>query len=87
MGVHTSISRTVVVTYCDAQYIDHNNSIHRDTIKLYGNYDIDSAHGAVRRKMHAKGCIIHSVSHVSFYGKMSLEQFAKHCEKTDIKEW
>lgn len=87
MGVRATFARTVVITYCDTEWIDQNNGIHRDNIKLYGNHTLDSAQNAARKKLNAKGCIVHKVKHKSFYGKMSIEEFAKHCEKSDEKEW
>ena len=87
MGVHTSISRTIVMTYCDVTWIAQDNSKHTDTIKLYGNYTLTSAQGAVKKKLNAKGVLVDEVRHESFYGTMAMEKFAKYCEKANKKEW
>ena len=87
MGVRATFARTVVITYCEVQYIDQNNNVHKDTVKLFGNHTLETAQNAARKKLNAKGCIVESVRHKSFYGKMSIEQFAKYCEKSDEKEW
>lgn len=83
----TSFARTVIITYCETTYFDQQNTMHKDTVKLYGDYDIDSAQNAVKKKLNAKGALVTSVSHKSFYGSMPIETFAKYCDKRDYKEW
>ena len=82
-----SIGRTIIETHCEVEYVDENNDTHSDHVVLYGNYDIYNAANAARRKTGFKRLIVTSVSHVSYYAKMSFEQFAKLSSKTDIKEY
>ena len=83
----TSFSRTVVKTICDVRYVDTNNDIQKTTVILWGNYDIDHAYTPCQRKLGAKGIIIDSIKHESYYGTQTLQEFDKHCTKTDYKEW
>ena len=83
----TSFSRTVVKTHCDAQYVDEQNNIKKKHVDLFGNYDESSAYGAVKKALNAKGVIIEKISHSSYYGTMTLENFDKYCNKTNYKEW
>ena len=83
----TSIGRTVIETICEVQFVDENNDVREDTITVYGDYDINSAQNAVRKKLNNNRLIVERVTHRSFYGKMTLEKFAQECEKSNRKEW
>lgn len=83
----TSFARTFVITYCDAEWFDSENVLHKGEVKIYGDYDLSSAQGAVKRKLNARGAIVKNVRHESFYGSMSIETFAKYCTKSNRKEW
>lgn len=83
----TTFARTVVQTICEVRYIDQNNNEQNDTITLYGDYDLGTAQRAAIKKLNAKGGIVTSVKHKSFYGSMNIEKFAEYCEKTNFKEW
>lgn len=83
----TSFARTVVITHCDVRYVDENNNVNKTEIDLFGDYDIVTAQGAAKRALNAKGAIVENISHTSYYGRMSLQEFDKHCEKTNVKEW
>ncbi len=83
----TTFARTVVETICEVKYVDENNDVKSDTITIYGNYDIDGAQNAARKKLNNNRLIVESVKHKSFYGSMSLEKFAENCEKSNHKEW
>lgn len=82
-----SISRTVVKTYCEVKFVDDNNDIQETEIMLWGDYSIDGAQNAARKVLENNRLIVESVRHESFYGKMSMEQFAELCEKSKEKEW
>ena len=83
----TSISRTVVKTICEVKIVDKNNDIHEDTIVVFGDYDIDGAQRAVRKKLKNERVLVESIKHESFYGTMTLEDFANNCTKKNRKEW
>ena len=83
----TSFSRTVVKTHCDVRFVDQNNDIQLQHVVLYGNYDENSAYGACKRELNAKGVIIDEIKHESYYGTMTLKDFDKNCEKSNWKEW
>lgn len=83
----TTFGRTVVQTFCEVKYIDQNNEQKDTTVMLYGDYDIQTAQRPALKKLNAKGGVVLSVSHTSFYGYMSFEEFAKVCNKKDHKEW
>lgn len=83
----TSISRTVVKTICEVKIVDKNNDIHEDTIVVFGDYDIDGAQRAVRKKLKNERVLVESISHESFYGTMTLEDFANNCTKKNRKAW
>lgn len=84
----TTFSRTVVITVCTTTYFDHDNVMHKDVqVELFGDYDLNGAQNAVKKKLKVKGAIVSEVSHKSFYGTLSLEEFCKHCSKKNFKEW
>lgn len=83
----TTFSRTVVQTHCEVTYIDQNNEEQHGTVTLYGDYDIGTAQKAAIKKLGAKGGVVHSISHTSFYGSMGIEDFVKYCDKKNFKEW
>lgn len=83
----TSISRTVVKTICEVKIVDKNNDIHEDTIVVFGDYDIDGAQRAVRKKLKNERVLVESIRHESFYGTMTLEDFANNCTQKNRKEW
>lgn len=83
----TSISRTVVKTICDAKVIAENNDIIAQEIVLYGDYDENTAQRAARKMLRNERILVESVKHESFYGTMSLEDFANNCTKKNRKEW
>lgn len=83
----TSISRTIVETYCEVRYIDQNNAEQRAEVKLFGDYDITKAQRPAIKALNAKGGVVLKVRHKSYYASMSLEEFAKHSVKTNYKEW
>ena len=83
-----SFGRTVVKTICEVKYVDENNDVKKDTVTVYGNYDLDSAQNAVRRALDNNRAIVYAVRHESFYGIISMETFAKNCDTiTNRKEW
>ena len=83
----TTFARTVVQTICEVKYIDQNNKTKEETVTLYGDYDLGTAQRAAIKKLNAKGGIVLSVKHKSFYGSMNIETFANNCEKSNFKEW
>lgn len=83
----TSFSRTVIRTICEVAYADENNDLHDTEVKLWGDYGVDDAERAVRKQTGLSRVLVKNVRHESFYGTMSLEQFAEHCEKKNFKEW
>ena len=83
----TSFARTVILTFCEAEYVTQTNDVKKGLIKLFGDYDLEHAQNAVKRQLNAKGVIVKKVSHVSYYGTMSMEEFAQNCVKTKFKEW
>ena len=83
----TSISRTVIQTHCEVTYIDQNNEKQNGTVSLFGDYDIETAQRPAIHALNAKGGVVSAISHTSFYGTMSLEDFAKHATKKNFKEW
>lgn len=82
-----TFGRTIVLTYCEVNYVDQDDNVKKDTIKLFGDYDMQTAQNAVKKKLNAKGAMVLSVSHKSFYGSMDIEKFAKFCDKKNHKEW
>ena len=83
-----TFSRTVVKTICEVDFVDKNNETPtNETVELYGDYNISAAHRAVLEKLDALGVIITSIRHESFFGSMSIELFARYCEKKNYKEW
>ena len=83
----TTFSRTIVQTICEVKYIDQNNEQQDSTVILYGDYDIKTAQRAAIKKLNAKGGVVLSVKHISFYGSMTIETFAQNCDKRYFKEW
>ena len=83
----TTFGRTIVVTHCDVRYVDENNTIERTEIDLLGDYDMQTAQNAAKKKLNAKGAIVESISHSSYYGFMDIETFAEHCNKKNFKDW
>lgn len=84
----TTFARTVVTTHCEVDYIDQNNNRkHEDDLKLLGNYDLETAQKPAIKKLNAKGGVVLKVWHSSYYGKMSIEDFDKYCQKTNETEW
>lgn len=83
----TTFARTVVQTHCEVNYIDQNNERKSDTVILFGDYDLGTAQKPAIKKLNAKGGVVLAVHHTSFYGSMSIEDFAKHCNKKNFKEW
>ena len=82
-----TFGRTVTTTICDVDYIDQNNDKQHAIVELFGDYDMISATTPCKKALNAKGCIVTDVKHKSFYGKMSIEQFAELCEKSNEQEW
>lgn len=83
----TTFARTVVQTICEVKYIDENNAQQDTTVTLFGDYDMETAQKAALKKLNAKGGVVLSVKHKSFYGSMNIEEFAKNCDKKNFKEW
>lgn len=83
----TSISRTVIKTICEVKIVDENNDILQREIVVFGDYDIDGAQRAVRKKLKNERILVEAVKHESFYGTMPLEDFANNCTKKNRKEW
>lgn len=83
----TSFARTVVKTICEVKYVDENNDVQNATIELYGDYNIDGAQNAARKKLENNRLVVAKVTHKSYYGKMSMQDFEKYCEKANFKEW
>lgn len=83
----TTFARTVVQTHCEVNYIDQNNEQQSATVVLFGDYDLGSAQKPAIKKLNAKGGVVLAVHHTSFYGSMGIEEFAKHCNKKNFKEW
>ena len=83
----TTFARTVVQTICEVEYIDQNNEQQHAQVLLYGDYDIGTAQKPAIKKLNAKGGVVLSVTHRSFYGSMSIEKFAENCVKKNFKEW
>ena len=83
----TSFSRTVVKTHCDVRFVDQNNDIQTKHVVLFGNYNDSTAYNAVKKVLNAKGVIIDKITHESYYGTMTLENFDKYSNKTNHKEW
>lgn len=83
----TTFARTVVQTICEVKYIDENNAQQDTTVTLLGDYDMETAQRPALKKLKAKGGVVLSVKHTSFYGSMSIEDFVKHCNKKNFKEW
>ena len=83
----TTFGRTVVKTICEVKYYDENNDKQTKTIELYGNYDYDTVLKPLYSVLETKRLIVENIRHKSFYGKMTFEDFAKVCEKSDEKEW
>ena len=83
----TTFARTVVQSICEVTYIDQNNDKKKATVILYGDYDIGTAQRPAIKKLNAKGGVVEGIKHRSFYGSMNIEDFAKHCDKKNFKEW
>lgn len=83
----TTFARTVVQTICEVNYIDQNNAQQNTEVVLYGDYNIDTAQKPAVKKLNAKGGVVLSVRHRSFYGSMNIEKFAQNCDKKNFKEW
>lgn len=83
----TTFARTVVQTICEVTYIDQNNEKKSTEVTLFGDYDMGTAQGPAIRKLNAKGGVVTTVKHKSFYGKMDIVKFAENCEKSNFKEW
>lgn len=82
-----SIGRTIVTTICEVKYFDENNDLQNATVELLGDYNIETAQRAAIKKLKARGGIVKSIKHKSFYGVMSIEEFAQRCKKSRTKEW
>lgn len=82
-----TFARTIVKTKCETVWFDQNNIKHTDTVVLFGDYDLQTAQSAVKKKLNAKGALVTEVSHMSYYGSVSVEKFDKICDKKDFKEW
>ena len=83
----TTFARTVITTICEVKYVDENNDVKTATIELLGEYDLDRAQNAAKKKMGNKRLLVEKVSYKSFYGTMSIEKFVENCEKSKFKEW
>lgn len=83
----TTFARTVVKTHCKVHYIDQNNDEQNTTVTLFGDYDINTAQRPAIKQLNAKGGVVLEVSHSSYYGSMSIQEFDKNCSKRDFKEW
>ena len=83
----TTFARTVVQTICEVKYIDQDNEPQTAEVTLFGDYDIEGAQRPAVRALKAKGGVVLEVRHKSFYGTMSIEEFAKNCKKKNEKEW
>ena len=67
--------------------MDENNNINAQTVVVFGDYDIDKAQRAVRKQLRNERVLVESIRHESFYGTMTLEDFANNCTKKNRKEW
>ena len=83
----TTFARTVVKTHCKVHYIDQNNDEQTTTVTLLGDYDLTTAQKAAIKQLNAKGGVVLSITHSSYYGSMSIQDFDKYCFKKDFKEW
>ena len=83
----TTFARTVVQTICEVDYIDQNNDRKQTEVILYGDYDMETAQKPAVKKLNAKGGVVTRIKHRSFYGSMSIEDFAQNCSKKNFKEW
>lgn len=83
----TTFARTVVKTHCEVHYIDQNNDEKNATVTLFGDYDLNTAQRPAIKQLNAKGGVVLSVSHSSYYGSMSIQDFDKYSTKKDFKEW
>ena len=83
----TSFGRTVIKTICEVTYYNAENEKKHTQVEFYGNYDIEAAIKPVSEVLGTSRFIIESIKHKSFYGRMTFEDFAKVCEKTNEKEW
>ena len=83
-----SFSRTIVYTFCEADYFDENNErIQTSDVKLLGDYDIKTAQQPALKQLKAIGGVVTKVRHESYYGTLSIEEFDKYCSKKNFKEW
>ena len=83
----TTFARTVVQTICEVDYIDQNNDRKQTEVILYGDYDMETAQKPAVKKLNAKGGVVTHIKYRSFYGSMSIEDFAQNCSKKNFKEW
>ena len=83
----TSFGRTVIKTICEVRYYDSDNEKQTTEIELYGDYDYDTARKPLCSILGTTRLIVENIRHKSFYGKMTFEDFAKVCEKSNEKEW
>ena len=83
----TSFGRTVIKTICEVTYYDKENVEQHTTVDIYGNYSIENAVKPVKESLGTNRFVIDSIKHVSFYGRMTFEDFSKVCTKSNEKEW
>lgn len=83
----TSFGRTVVKTICEVTFYDLCNTKQNTEVVVYGNYNLDTAVKPVAEVLGTKRFVINEIRHSSFYGKMTFEEFAKVCTKSQEKEW
>ena len=83
----TSFSRTLVKTRCKVRYVDENNKVREADITLFGDYNMDNVHGPAKRMLNAKAATVEEISHTSYYGTITYEQFDEIATKTNFKEW
>ena len=82
-----SFGRTVIETICEVTYYDKENVEQHIVVNVYGNYNIENAVKPVAEVLGTNRFIIDKIKHASFYGRMTFEDFAKVCTKTNEKEW
>jgi hypothetical protein len=82
-----SFGRTVIQTVCEVMYYNENNEKRNATVTVYGNYNMDNVIKPISEQLGTKRFVVETIKHKSFYGKITLDDFAKHCQKTNEKEW
>lgn len=68
-------------------YYNENNEKRNATVTVYGNYNMDNVIKPISEQLGTKRFVVETIKHKSFYGKITLDDFAKHCQKTNEKEW